>query len=285
MSFSTHRLSKPWLLASKTFARNRTPISMRPFPDPRHRSADRLYSPGEIVRSGLCIGCGSCAAQQTSAEMRWDKQGFLKPAGPDDWYSAPSEFVSEHCPFSPRSANEDVIGAERFPAAPSSNPAVGRFEAAYVGHVAEDPFRPRGSSGGLTSWVAAELLRKNMVDAVAHVVPAEPAASGRFFEYRISRDPEAVLSGAKSRYYPVELSQVLKEIRATPGRYALVGIPCFIKAIHLLRSTDKVIQDRVTHTLGLFCGHMKSAAMVESFAWQLGSQLASVRAVDYRRQA
>ena len=33
---------------------------------------------------------------------------------------------------------------------------IGRFEAAYVGQVAEKPFRLNGSSGGLTSWVAAE---------------------------------------------------------------------------------------------------------------------------------
>ncbi|HEX8842876.1 MAG TPA: Coenzyme F420 hydrogenase/dehydrogenase, beta subunit C-terminal domain, partial [Sphingomicrobium sp.] len=89
-------------------------------------------------------------------------------------------------------------------------------------------------------------------------------------------------SGAKSRYYPIELSGVLREIREVPGRYAVVGIPCFIKAIHLLRGIDPVIRERVSHTLGLFCGHMKSAAMIESFAWQLGTELSRVRALDYR---
>jgi coenzyme F420-reducing hydrogenase beta subunit len=62
----------------------------------------------------------------------------------------------------------------------------------------------------------------------------------------------------------------------------VIGIPCFIKAIHLLRRSDPVIAERVTHTLGLFCGHMKSARMVESFAWQLGKDVSAVRAIDYR---
>lgn len=75
---------------------------------------------------------------------------------------------------------------------------------------------------------------------------------------------------------------MLWEIRATAGRYAVVGIPCFIKAIHLLRRIDPLIRERVTHTLGLFYGHMKSAAMVESFAWQLDTELRQVRALDYR---
>jgi len=255
---------------------------MQRFPDPRGESAERLYSPAEIVRSGLCVGCGSCAAAQGSADMRWDRNGFLKPAGPRDWYEVPSEFVTRHCPMAPGAANEDRIAAARFPTAPASDASIGRFEAAYVGRVSSDGFWQRGSSGGLTSWVAAELLRTGAIDGVAHVVPVDPRAGGRFFEYRISRSPDVLNRGAKSRYYPVELSEILCEIRSTSGRYAVVGVPCFIKAIHLLRGADPLIRDRITHTLGLFCGHQKSAAMVESFAWQLRHELGEVRALDYR---
>ena len=229
-------------------------------------------TPAAMARSGLCVGCGTCARQ-----MRWDSDGFLKP---EPRTTAPASFA-QTCPFSPGAANEDEIAADRFASAPDRHERIGRFEAAYVGHAIEDPFRRNGSSGGLTSWVAAELLRTRMVDGVAHVAPVDPAA-GRHFEYRISRSVDELSEGAKSRYYPVELSQVLGEIRAVRGRYAIIGIPCFIKAIQLLRRVDPIVSERVTHTLGLFCGHMKSAAMVESFAWQLGTELERVRALDYR---
>jgi coenzyme F420-reducing hydrogenase beta subunit len=257
---------------------------MKRFPDPRSEAAERLFSPAEIVDAGLCIGCGSCAAAQPSAAMAWDKDGFRKPAGPREWYEAPSEFIAHHCPFAPAAANEDQIAEQRFGSAPAANPAIGRFEAAYVGHAVEEGYRPEGSSGGLTSWVAAELLRSGAVDGVAHVAPSDFQATGRFFDYRISRDLDALRLGAKSRYYPVDLTNVLREIRARPGRYAVVGVPCFIKAIHLMRAADPLIRERITHTLGLFCGHMKSAAMVESFAWQVKAEIEAVRALDYRRK-
>src|SRR3546814_17649672 len=89
--------------------------------------------------------------------------------------------------------------------------------------------------------------------------------SSDLFRYQISRTAEEIRRGAKSRYYPIELSAVIDQIRAVPGRYAVIGIPCFIKAIHLLRAKDAVLRDRIAFTLGLYCGHMKSARMVESF--------------------
>lgn len=246
---------------------------MQPFPDPRDGGSKRLAGPGEIVAAGLCVGCGACGAR-----MHWDRHGFLKP----DVREAATANFANLCPFSPTAANEDEIAGHRFADAPAADPRVGRFEAAFVGFALEKDFRSNGSSGGLTSWVAAELLRTGIVDAVAHVAPADPRTSGRFFDYRISRSIDELTMGAKSRYYPVELSRVLSEIRATPGRYAVVGVPCFIKAVHLLRRCDPLVGERVTHTLGLFCGHMKSAMMIESFAWQLGTEMSRVRTLDYR---
>lgn len=237
-------------------------------------------SPGDIVRSGLCIGCGGCVAAEPRASMVWDRYGQLKPQGPSDWYDRRTEAFSSQCPFAPAAADEDAIAQERFAAAPHTDPAIGRFEQAYVG-AAKDPFRAQGSSGGMVSWVAARLLETGAVDAVAHVVPSEPD-SGALFRFRLSRNHAELSRGAKSRYYPIHLAEIIRTIRAEPGRYAIVGVPCFIKAINLLRRADPVMEERITHTLGLFCGHMKSATFVQSFAWQLGTAMEQVEAVDYR---
>ena len=245
--------------------------------------APPTLAPRDIVRSGLCIGCGECAADEPRADMAWDAFGQLKPRGPSDWYTAPSATFAARCPFSPAAVNEDVIAADRLPDAPHDDARIGRYEHAWVGHVAEGSFRSDGSSGGMVSWVANELLRTGRVDAVAHVVATDPADEGaRLFRYRLSRTRAEIAEGAKSRYYPIDLSETIRAIRETPGRYAIVAVPCFIKAVQLLRRSDPVIAERVTHTLGLFCGHMKSARLVESFAWQLDTAIEDVRRVDYR---
>lgn len=243
-------------------------------------AGDPALGPGDIVASGLCIGCGACTAlPELEARMGWDRHGQFKPAVAGR--PAARDFA-RLCPFSPQALNEDEIAAGRFPAA-RPHPLIGRHEAAYVGHVAEPGFRENGSSGGMVSWVAAELLRLGLVDGVAHVAEAGGTSSdGRLFGYRLSRTLQEVRAGAKSRYYPVELSGVLAQMRATPGRYAVVGVPCFIKAVHLLRAADPVLNARIAHTLGLYCGHMKSRHLAESFAWQMGTGMDEVERLDFR---
>ncbi|OWK28779.1 Coenzyme F420 hydrogenase/dehydrogenase, beta subunit C-terminal domain [Sphingomonas dokdonensis] len=257
-------------------------------------SPDAL-TPADIAASGLCIGCGGCATKG----MAWDRYGQRKPSdatladyrhdGPVPETDAPHALPSDQaattfaatCPFSPTARNEDQLALARFPHAPHHDARLGRYEANYVGHAEQAPFRERGSSGGMVSWVAADLLASGKIDGVAHVIPA---TGDRLFHYRISRTEGEILEGARSRYYPVDLAEVLAEIRATPGRYAIVGIPCFIKAVSLLREQDPVLRERITHLLGLFCGHMKSAQFVDSFAWQLDVPRQDVRAVEYRRK-
>jgi coenzyme F420-reducing hydrogenase beta subunit len=135
----------------------------------------------------------------------------------------------------------------------------------------------------MTGWLLTELLRRELVDGVAHVAPAnDRRRDGRFFEYRISRTEAEIHAGAKSRYYPVELSEALETIGSVPGRYAVTGIPCFVKAVQLLRREDPVVRERVAFTVGLFCGHMKSARFVESLAWQMGVPLDEVESLDFR---
>jgi coenzyme F420-reducing hydrogenase beta subunit len=220
-------------------------------------------------------------ANSNEAAMTFDAYGQLKPVGAKEWYN--NKPVNSTCPFSPHAKNENELAAALFPYADYKNELIGSYQAAYVGYAAEDDFRLKGSSGGMVSWVAAELLRSGLIDGVAHVVATEdPQKDGRYFRYRISVTEQEIREGAKSRYYPVEMSEVLKMIKETPGRYAVVGIPCFIKAIHLLRNEDPVFKERIRFTLGLFCGHMKSARFIESFAWQMNVPVSEVKKVEFR---
>jgi coenzyme F420 hydrogenase subunit beta len=240
-----------------------------------------LLSP--VVDGGYCVGCGACAATRASSgiNMRLDNYGRFKPVGLEDASGGLER--ARVCPFSDEALSEDVLAVGVLRDCRLRDGRVGRYVASYAGYVREGRFRTEGSSGGLVSWIACELLEQHLVDAVLHVKPNCGATSGpTLFRYGVSRDRAEVTAGAKSRYYPVEMSGVLNHVRAHPGRYAMIGLPCFIKAVRLLASRESVFRDRIKFCVGLFCGHLKSTAFAEMCAWQCGVAPSDLRAIDFR---
>ena len=71
-------------------------------------------------------------------------------------------------------------------------------------------------------------------------------------------------------------------IRNQTGRYAIVGIPCFIKSVRLLTRTDEVLKERIKFCIGLICGHLKSSRFAEMLAWECGISPQGLEAIDFR---
>jgi coenzyme F420-reducing hydrogenase beta subunit len=196
--------------------------------------------------------------------------------------SAPNELL-EVCPLSGFGPNEDALAEPLFGKSCSHDNRIGYYRSCYAGHVAEGDFRLSGSSGGMVSWLAVELHRRRVVDATIHVRAKESTDGCHpLFEMAVSRSERDIRLGAKSRYYPVELSRVLRELKTRPGRYAVVGLPCFIKALRLLSRKDSVVRGRLAVFLGLVCGHLKSAGLTDSIAWQLDIPPGELASIDYR---
>ncbi len=241
-----------------------------------------------VISNGLCIGCGACAAiKDAPFSMTMNAYGqyeahAVKQA--DGASVLASDSASKVCPFSGEGPNEDVIGLGLFSETCNQKvDGLGYFQSLYGGHVTQEGFRERGSSGGFGSWILNELLESGVVDHVIHVRPTtSPNSENLLFSYQLSDSPQKVALGGKSRYYPVELSGALKQVRETPGRYAIIGLPCFIKSVRLLQQEDPVLKERIKFCIGLVCGHLKSSGYAESLAWQTGIAPDRLKRIDFR---
>lgn len=236
-----------------------------------------------IVRGGYCVGCGICAAASEKYSVTMTELGMYT-ADAKKGVEDKSGVAFEVCPFGAADYNEDQIASERFAKAATFTEGIGFHSKLYAGYVHELGYREAGSSGGMTSWILSELLRRDLVDAVIHVKPNSDPSSPILFEYGISDSLEEVSAGAKSRYYPVELSQVLDTVKHRPERFAVVGLPCFLKGLRRLCKKDKIIEQRLLFFVGLVCGHLKSTGFAESMAWQTGIQPGELKEVDFRKK-
>lgn len=233
-----------------------------------------------VIAGNYCIGCGACAAlAPQDFALDFTAAGMFRARA----CSAPQDRaadLSSLCPMSGEGPDETALASRLWPDLPA-HPEIGRHALTAVGWVEEDAFRAKGSSGGLLSWLAAELLARGEVEEVIHVVPAPPGAD-RLFAYAISTSPEEVRRGAKSRYYPIQARDVISHLRQSQRPALFIGLPCFVKMIRTLAEADPVLGANVKYTAGLVCGHLKSSGFAEMLAWQVDVPPDRIGTVDFR---
>lgn len=236
-----------------------------------------------VITNGYCIGCGACASIEHSPfSIRMDNYGNYVAVLESEFDDTNSKLL-QVCPFSNQSLNEDRLSQHFLSDAPYNDPYIGRYLNCYTGYVAEGHFREKGSSGGIGKWIGYKLLQTNLIDYFIHVIPVSGERSESIlFEYGIEDDSQKVIAGSKSSYYPVRLDKVVKEIKNIEGKFAVTGVPCFIKAIRLLAKSDPELNSKIVFTVGIFCGGMKSANHSKMIGWQLGIKPADIGGIDFR---
>lgn len=235
-----------------------------------------------VIENDYCSGCGVCSSVKDSPlNIKMNDDGKYMPFLNGDKNKEID--VLSICPFS-NNKNEDEIASELYEHIEGikHNEYTGYYIKNYAGYVKTGKYREKGSSGGMGTWIATQLLNKNLIDGIIHVKSSKEGKEKTLFSYQISNTVEELYEGSKSRYYPVEMSEVLKYVRENPGRYALVGIPCFIKGFRLLSGQDDVIKERVKFTIGLICGHLKTDMFARSIAWEMGIKPDKLEEIDFR---
>lgn len=235
----------------------------------------------DVVQTGMCVGCGACSvATAGRIPITLSRYGAYEArlSGSADDDIAAGDAV---CPFSDSSPNEDVLASNLFGGLSHVDARIGRFIGLYAARVADPDYLADSSSGGMTSWIAAQLLRRGYVDGVIHVAASEDNAPD-LFSYRVSRSEADYLSKRKSAYYSSSFAEALRSIRGDGRRYAILAVPCMITAARLLCRNDQVIAQQLTCFLGLVCGHMKSRGFAESLAWQAGVPPQDIGTIDFR---
>lgn len=244
-------------------------------------SIKQLYN--TVINNNYCVGCGACAGlEDSSLRMILNDMGQYVPVQEDTDLQMATD-VNRVCPFSAQ-MNEDHLGKELYEHQEGIKKGAfcGFYLKNHAGYVKKGSYRENGSSGGFGSWIVAKLLEEGMADYIIHVKETANNTESVFFEYCISGSVEEVSSGAKSKYYPIEMSRVLEYVRSHEGRYAFVGVPCYIKALRLVAKEDPIIRERVRYTVGLVCGHLKSDRFGKAMAWEIGIKPHQLKRIDYR---
>lgn len=244
-----------------------------------------------VVRHNLCIGCGACevACPSNAVAVFWDSENGLPQAKALNNKCCCDKACGvclQVCPFfsSVKSAREVADGLFSNIAGIHCHSEAGYWSQTYVGYAPEEKTRLSSASGGWVTFFLQELLKQGAISAAVCVGPSiEPASGEPLFEYRICSDSNSISDCSRSAYYPVSMSKVLQTIIETPGRYAIVVLPCMSRALRLLCVVEPILAERIVYTFGLVCGQVKTAHFSEFLAAKCG--FSTLQTVNFRVKA
>lgn len=237
-----------------------------------------------VVKNEFCIGCGVCsgACPHDLFNMEMNESGIFQPSMKTECKLVNCNLCVTSCPFWNQDSNETVLSNEIFGSKEDAkfDQYIGNYEHLYSGFVTNNRFRESRSSGGLATWLLVKLINLEEIDHVICVTSTPNQDT--FFKFSALDNTDEVLKASRSCYYPVEISQMIKFISKNPGKYAITGIPCYIKAIRLLMKRNKIIAQRVKFLFGLVCGQSQNKYFVDYLYSMVGGNKSDLSEVIFR---
>jgi Coenzyme F420-reducing hydrogenase, beta subunit len=235
----------------------------------------------EIVKNDLCIGCGACAGICPRKVLKIQSNEYGEYVSTEvEACDSGCGLCLEVCPFS-NNENETQMGAKIYGSVEGIKYLfeTGYYLDSYVGY--SNGFRQSSASGGMATWILTKLLKEDIVDYV--VCPTPQKDPEKLFNFEFLKDENSVKAASGSVYYPVEISEVIQKIQEIPGRYAITGLPCFIKALRLATQKNRKLRERIVFTIGLVCSQMKSKNYTKYMAALAGNDsFQKIQRVYYR---
>ena len=216
----------------------------------------------KVISFELCSGCGACTGVCPVNALRIDSRKSYKPEF-DAALCTQCGLCYEVCPGKGYQVCE--LAQNAFENRGGIHPVYGPVRHFWLGHSTDPKIRLESASGGVATSLLVHLLKSKKVDAVA-VVTMEDG----YPLVKLTDDIEAVLSAKGSKYSPVPLMQITRELSGNPRKIAMTVTPCQLAAFRMATAKLKKIREWQVLTIGLFCGQVKDYQSVSRIAATLG---------------
>lgn len=200
-----------------------------------------------IVDGGLCHRCGSCVGICPTGVLGVDSEGYPKVKALSACTDC--DLCVKVCPGD--ELNVELEHQELFGHPADLLATHGEFKDASVSYALDPAIREGSTSGGTVTAILCWLLETKQIDGALIIVSDDTELwKGKPI---IARTRDEILSGMKSKYAITPTNVGFEEIRQTPGRYAVVGLPCQIHGLRKAQRLDARLKERVVLAIGLFC--------------------------------
>lgn len=157
---------------------------------------------------------------------------------------------------------------------------LGNYINCYLGYSNHFEVRKNCSSGGIGTELLTYALERKIIDGaiVTKMKKNKPLEPEPF----IARSKEDIYEARGSKYCPVPLNVLLKEIVDDKKKYAIVGLPCHINSLNRAEYIFPKIQDKIILRLGLFCSGVPNFKATQYLLSKLNISASCIDQLKYR---
>lgn len=215
--------------------------------DSQDSSPRALRALSRIIDGGLCHRCGTCIGICPTEVLAVDDEEYPRVAKLSACTDC--DLCVKVCPGDEFSYHE--MQRKHSAAAGDISETHGHFEQASIAFAGDKALREASTSGGLVTALLIDMLEHKEIDGALVIAPDESVLwKGKAI---IARSKAELLNTAKSKYAITATNAALAEIRKTPGKYAVVGLPCQLHGVAKAVTLDERLRERIVLTLGLCC--------------------------------
>ena len=223
-----------------------------------------------VISSGMCIGCGACEMADSSVKVSLNtKRLTYEPE------TVGSALAASVCP----AVSVDYEGLQNYLFPGSEIGPFGVVRSVHLSQSTNNGRNMKASSGGLIKELLRHLLSSNQIDGVI----ALDHVDGIEFAARLVSTPDDVDTLPGSIYHNLKQTPALQLLRDTPGRLAVVAIPCQLEGLYAwVKQQAPELREKITITIGLLCGWQYSHHSINAMGEYLGYNPEEISDISYR---
>ena len=202
-----------------------------------------------VVNSQMCTACGGCSGlcPEDAITMEINPYGIFTP-NINKKKCIECGICVEVCPgheFNYWEFQERIFRTKNI------DPVIGHYIETWAGQTTDHDVHLKAQSGGLVSTMLMYCLENGLADGAvvtrwSRNDPFKP-------EVYLARDQSEILDAVGSKYNPIPLGTIIKELLIDDGRFIVVGTSC---QIHTFRKAEKIypqLSEKIILYLGLHC--------------------------------
>ena len=160
------------------------------------------------------------------------------------------------------------------------NKYIGQYVNLYTGHSTDKDIRYHSASGGLVTGLLIYLIEKKIIAGA--VVTRFSSKDNITPETFIARTKEELISARSSKYCPVSMQGIRKQIREAEGKYIIVGLPCHLHGFRKIEEIDKKFREHIFAYWGLYCSSGRTFHLIGHVLQQRNIDKDKIRYFAYR---